>query len=78
MHMLLSIVSKCHCVLVTFVFPELCSETEPLVLQFIYVFHDLDMQYLFWGVDIDLYHFYVLLLTQLLMLRHDWYFVFIS
>ena len=50
-----SIVSKCHCVLVTFVFPVLRSDTEPLVLQYIYVFHDRDMRYLYCGVDIVLY-----------------------
>ena len=31
--------------------PVLRSETEPLVLQFIYVFHDHDMRYLYCGVD---------------------------
>ena len=31
------------------------SETEPLVLQFMYVSHDHDMRYLYCGVDIVLY-----------------------
>ena len=31
--------------------PVLRSETEPLVLQFMYVFHDHDMRYLYCGVD---------------------------
>ena len=60
------IVSKCHCVLITFVFPALRSDTEPLVFQCMYVFHDRDKQYLYCGVDIVLlYNFYVL---QLLMI----------
>ena len=59
--------------------PVLRSETEPLVLQFTYVFHDHDMRYLYCGVDMCfIYHFYVLLLLKLLILHHDWYFVFIS
>ena len=54
------------------------SATEPLVLQFIYVFHDHDMRYLYCGVDTCFtFLIYVLLLLQLLILHHYWYLVFI-
>ena len=76
MHMLHNVnMSLC---ISNFCIPVLRSETEPLVLQFIYVFHDQDMRYLYCGVDRCYNHFYVLLLLQLLMLHNDWYFVFIS
>ena len=52
------------------------SETEPLVLQFIYEFHDHDAFIV--ALICVIYHFYVLLLLQLLMLHHHWYFLFIS
>ena len=52
------------------------SETEPLVIQFIYVFHDHDTFIV--ALICVIYHCYVLLLLQLLILHHNWYFVFIS
>ena len=67
MHMIHSVkMSLCIsnvCILV------LRSETEPLVLQFIYVFHDHDMRCLYCGIDMCFtFLIYVLLLLQLLIL----------
>ena len=46
------------------------SGTEPLVLQFMYVFHDHDTFIV--ALICVIYHFYVLLLLQLQILHHDW------
>ena len=55
--------------------PVLRSETEPLVLQFIYVFRDQDTFIV--ALICVIYHFLCFTLLQLLILHHGWYFVFI-
>ena len=74
MHMLHSV--KMSLCITNVCIPVLHSETEPLVLQFIYVFHDHDTFIV--ALIRVIYHFYVLLLLQLLILHHDLYVVFIS
>ena len=76
MHMLHSVKMSLCISNIVFCISALRSETEPLVFQFMYVFHDHDTSIV--ALICVIYHFYVLLLLQLLILHHDWYFVFIS
>ena len=73
-----SIVSKCHCVLVTFAYQYCVLRLNHWCFS-LFMFSMITICDSFIVALICvIYHFSVLLLWQLLILHHDWYFIFIS